>query len=46
MYFLSGALVALFVQRSVTIYAILVDGITRNNSVILLRIWVSGSDVI
>ena len=37
MYFLSGALAA-FVQRSVTICAILAEGIKRNNSVIFLNL--------
>ena len=32
-----------FVQRSGTICAILVEGIRRNNSVKLFRIWASGS---
>ena len=32
-----------FVQRSVTICAILVEGIKRNNSVKLVQIWASGS---
>ena len=32
-----------FVQRSETICAILIEGIKRNNSVKLFRIWVSGS---
>ena len=32
-----------FVQRSVTICIILVEGIKRNNSVKLFLIWVSGS---
>ena len=32
-----------FVQRSITICAILVEGIKRNNSMILFCIWVNGS---
>ena len=35
-----------FVRRSVTICAILVEGIMRNNSLKLYWIWVSGSDVV
>ena len=36
-FFLSGALAALFVKRSVTTCAILVEGIKRNNSVKLFE---------
>ena len=35
-----------FVQWSVTICAILVEGIIKNNSVKLFSIWISGSDAV
>ena len=41
-YFLSGALVAHFVQLSRTICAILVEGIMINISLNLFQIWASG----
>ena len=41
--FLIGSNGSPFVQWSVTIWAILVEGIKRNNSVKILCIWVSGS---